>query len=129
MTGFWRVTHADGSVCYVTPDDLAFNGADGVLHLVGDLPGSPAWGAEACAVEGDPPSALIYRPALAFDGLTVTHVADPLHLDTAYNNTVNALTALAQIVAPTPEGEAALAQLQERPTDFSQLETIVSLLD
>jgi hypothetical protein len=86
----WRIRRHGGSTfCYVLPGDEAFNGADEVTRPVGWLKTASAAqlalvGAEACTFTDARPDDRLHRAIFhEFDGLTISHVAEPDTFDEA----------------------------------------------
>lgn len=103
---WWRFTQPGGGKAWLDDQEPegAFEALDGneypvwSIEAMGDAVRA-ALGIEACTVIGEPPGPVLYRPTVAFDGLTVTHVADPLHPETARTQVIQWATDTGAMIA------------------------------
>lgn len=81
---WWRFTQYGGGKAWLDDSQGGeFEALNLATYQVADIEGMSAatreeLGIERCEEVGEPANPLLYRPTQSFDGLTVTHVADPL---------------------------------------------------
>lgn len=99
-SGYWRIIREGGG--YIVPGDEYFNAIiNGEETLVSVESLNEAtdeqlaeYGVEPCTVIGSPPSELLYRPSMSFNGNVVTLVADPLERTVARSRILDATNEL-----------------------------------